>query len=101
MYNETVQFEWDEKKAASNEAKHGVSFEEAATAFFDPAGIDGEDLVHSIIEERRFRLARSAAGNLLVIVYAIRSRGHEKNIRIISARLANRKEKGRYQKTQD
>jgi uncharacterized protein len=50
-------FEWDQKKAAGNEAKHGVSFEEAATAFFDPSGIDGEDLEHSIAEERRYRLA--------------------------------------------
>jgi uncharacterized protein len=50
-------FERDQKKAAGNEAKHGVSFEEAATAFFDPSGIDGEDLEHSIAEERRYRLA--------------------------------------------
>jgi len=94
-------FEWDEKKAPSNEAKHGIPFEEVATAFFDPAGIDGEDLEHSIKEERRYRLARSAAGNLLVIVYTVRSCGHEKNIRVISARLANRSEKKRYQEAQD
>ncbi|MBH0203079.1 MAG: BrnT family toxin [Nitrospira sp.] len=89
------------RTAASNQAKHGTSFEEAATAFFDHAGIDGEDLLHSITEARRYRLARSAAGNLLVIVYTVRSRGHEKTIRIISARLANRKEKNRYQKAKD
>jgi uncharacterized DUF497 family protein len=94
-------FEWDGKKAASNEGKHGVSFEEAATAFFDPAGMDGEDLHHSIVEERRYRMAQSVAGRLLVIVYTIRSRGREKTIRIISARLANRKEKTRYQTAQD
>jgi uncharacterized DUF497 family protein len=94
-------FEWDEKKAASNEAKHGVSFEEAATAFYDSSGIDGEDLAHSSIEARRYRLARSAAGNLLVTVYTVRSQSHEKNFRIISARLANRKEKRHYQEAKD
>ena len=94
-------FEWDNKKAAANEVKHGISFEEAATAFFDHAGLDGEDLQHSVLEPRRLRLARSAAGNLLVIAYTVRSQGHEKNIRIISARVANREEKTRYQAKED
>jgi uncharacterized DUF497 family protein len=89
-------FEWDNKKAAANEVKHGISFEEAATAFFDGAGLDGEDLEHSLVEPRRLRLARSAAGNLLVIAYTVRSHDHEKNIRIISARLANREEQAGY-----
>ena len=62
-------FEWDPKKAASNKAKHGVSFEEAGTAFFDAAGVDGDDTEHSTTEARRFRLARSATGNVLVIAY--------------------------------
>jgi uncharacterized protein len=43
-------FEWDSKKAKSNEDKHGVSFEEASRAFFDPGGLDGEDLAHSVKE---------------------------------------------------
>jgi uncharacterized DUF497 family protein len=94
-------FEWDPKKAAGNNHKHGVSFEEAGTAYFDPGGIDGEDIEHSTTEPRRFRLARSVVGNILVIAYTLRSHGHEKTIRIISARLANRKEKKRYQEAQD
>jgi uncharacterized DUF497 family protein len=94
-------FEWDAKKVTSNEAKQGVSFEEASTAFFDPTGVDGEDLVHSATEERRFRLAKSAAGDVLVIAYTVRSRGHEKSIRLISARPANRKEKKCYQAAKD
>jgi uncharacterized DUF497 family protein len=94
-------FEWDERKAASNEAKHGISFEEASTAFFDSSGVDGEDIEHSTTEVRRLRLARSATGNLLVVIYTVRSHGHEKNIRIISARLANREEKKRYQAPED
>jgi uncharacterized DUF497 family protein len=40
-------FEWGPKKAANNKTKHGVLFEEAGTAFFDPGGIDGEDVEHS------------------------------------------------------
>ncbi|MCA1956923.1 MAG: BrnT family toxin [Nitrospira sp.] len=94
-------FEWDPKKATANEVKHGISFEEAGTAFFDPGGIDGDDLEHSSAEPRRLRLARSAAGSILVIAYTLRSRGHEKTIRIISARLANRKEKKGYQEKAD
>ena len=59
-----LMFEWDSKKAKSNEDKHGVSFEEASTVFFDSVGLDGEDLAHSVQEERRYRLGQSVAGNL-------------------------------------
>jgi len=69
--------------------------------FFDSNGIDGEDLDHSTTEARRFRLAQSTAGNILVIAYTLRSHGREKTIRVISARLANRKEKRRYQEAKD
>ena len=51
-------FDWDRRKAQSNWRKHGVSFEEAATAFLDPDGLDGEDLEHSESEPRRLRLAK-------------------------------------------
>lgn len=44
-------FDWDPRKAKANRVKHGVSFEEAATAFLDPTGLDGEDLEHSESEE--------------------------------------------------
>jgi uncharacterized DUF497 family protein len=47
-------FEWDPAKAASNRSKHGVSFDEAATAFGDPDGLDGIDALHSADELRRF-----------------------------------------------
>ena len=42
-------FDWDPQKAEANQLKHGVSFEEAATAFLDPEGLDGEDLGHSAV----------------------------------------------------
>jgi uncharacterized DUF497 family protein len=92
-----MQFEWDEKKAAGNLKKHGVSFDEAATAFLDPLGLDGEDMEHSSREPRRLRLARSLSGRLLVIAYTIRRRGHEEAARIISARRASRQERSAYE----
>ena len=90
-------FEWDPRKAKDNQLKHGVSFEEAATAFLDPTGLDGEDLEHSESEARRLRLAKSSLGRVLVIAYTIRSRDNEENTRIISARRASRKERKKYE----
>ena len=55
-------FEWDSRKAKGNKLKHGVSFEEAATAFVDPVGLDGEDLEHPETETRRLRVAKSGLG---------------------------------------
>jgi uncharacterized DUF497 family protein len=89
-------FDWDVRKAAANQRKHGVSFEEAASAFLDPDGLDGDDLTHSAVEARRLRLARSASGRVLVIAYTIRRHGDEEITRIISARRASRKERKSY-----
>ncbi len=94
-------FEWDPQKAKSNKRKHGVWFEEAATAFLDPDGLDGDDLEHSEIEARRLRLAKSNLGKVLVIAYTIRRRNHEEVTRIISARRASRKERKRYEVKED
>jgi uncharacterized DUF497 family protein len=77
---------WDSRKARDNNLKHGVSFEEAATAFLDADGLDGEDLEHSKSEPRRVRLAKSGLGRVLLIAYTIRSKDHEEVTRIISAR---------------
>ncbi|MGH7835456.1 MAG: BrnT family toxin [Candidatus Binatia bacterium] len=90
-------FDWDPRKAKSNETKHGVSFEEAATAFLDPDGLDGEDLAHSERESRRLRLAKSGLGRVLVVAYTVRRQDHEEVTRIISARRASRKERERYE----
>jgi uncharacterized DUF497 family protein len=51
-------FEWHAPKASANRIKHGVSFEEAATVFGDPDGLDGPDLRHSGTERRRLRRGR-------------------------------------------
>lgn len=94
-------FDWAPQKARANRLKHGVSFEEAATAFADPDGLDGEDLEHSLIEPRRLRLAKSALSRALVIAYTTRRRGDEEITRIISARRAGRKERKRYEAKED
>ncbi len=54
-------FEWDEKKAALNLRKHGVSFEEAATVFGDPLSLNMPDPDHSLDEERFVLLGLSRA----------------------------------------
>jgi uncharacterized DUF497 family protein len=94
-------FDWDPRKAKSNRLKHGVSFEEATTAFLDQDGLDGEDLEHSESEARRLRLAKSSLGRVLVVAYTIRRKGNEEITRIISARRASRKERKRYEVEED
>lgn len=90
-------FSWDIRKAQINSEKHGVAFEEAATVFADPDGMDWEDLEHSKEERRHKRLGRSVADRILLIVYTARRTPHGKEaIRIISARQASRKERKAY-----
>jgi uncharacterized protein len=94
-------FDWDPRKARANQTKHGVSFEEAATAFLDPDGLDGEDVHHSSSEARRLRLATSSLGRILVIAYTVRRRNDEEITRIISARRASQKEREKYAAKED
>jgi hypothetical protein len=90
-------FSWDVRKAQANFDKHGVSFEEAATVFADPAGLDFEDPDHSWNESRSRRLGKSTSGRILLLVYTVRRRPHDQEtIRIISARQASRKERKAY-----
>jgi uncharacterized protein len=90
-------FEWDPAKAKSNQAKHGVSFNEACSVFLDPNALDGEDLAHSEKERRYLRLGTSANGSVLMVSYTLRSNSDgETKIRIISARQASRKERKAY-----
>jgi uncharacterized protein len=95
-------FEWDPLKAAGNLVKHGVSFEEAATVFQDPRGLDGPDIEHSASEARRLHLGLSILGRLLVVAYTVRRQDDEKEtIRIISARRASKKERISYRTAQN
>ena len=90
-------FTWDTAKAITNFEKHGVSFEEAASVFADPDGLDWEDVEHSEGESRRKRLARSAAGRIVLLVYTVRrSKDGKEAIRIISARQSSHKERKAY-----
>jgi uncharacterized protein len=90
-------FSWDARKALLNYEKHGVPFEEAATIFGDPDGLDWEDFEHAQAERRWKRLAQSSQGQILLVVYMLRrlTDGTE-TIRIISARPASRKERKAY-----
>ena len=94
-------FDWDPRKAKSNRLKHRVSFEEAATAFLDPVGLDGDDVEHSENEKRRLRLAKSSLGTILVIAYTMRRQDDEEVTRLISARRASRKERKKYEAEED
>lgn len=90
-------FSWDIQKAILNFDKHGVSFEEAATAFDDGNGLDWADLSHSKAEDRRKRLAISDTDRVLLIVYTTRKfRNGKETTRIISARRASNREREAY-----
>jgi len=90
-------FSWDARKALGNLKKHAVSFEEAATVFSDPEGLDWDDFEHSLSERRSTRIGFSISGRILFVVYTIRRLKNEnETIRIISARQATRKERQAY-----
>jgi uncharacterized DUF497 family protein len=88
-----VQFEWDARKAAANLKKHGVSFEEATTVFYDPLSATLDDPDHSIAEQRLITIGYSSHGRLLVVSHT--ERGN--TLRVISARLATARERKRHE----
>ena len=86
-------FEWDDRKAKQNIKKHGVSFEEASTVFADPLAVTIYDPLHSDEEHRYVTLGQSQRRRLLVVVFTDR----DERIRIISARVATRRERRDYE----
>lgn len=88
-----MRFEWDSGKAAKNLRRHQVSFEEAATVFYDPLAVTGADPDHSDDEERLITFGLSSAGRLLVVCHTERAEA----IRIISARIATQRERQIYE----
>ena len=86
-------FEWDLKKAESNSRKHGVTFDEACTAFADPLALLVPDPDHSFDEERYVVLGMSNQQRLLVVSFAERP----PRTRLISARPAARRERRLYE----
>lgn len=91
---EEVRFEWDERKNETNQAKHGVSFEEAQTVFYDENALVIDDPEHSAEEERFIILGISRRANLLIVCHCYREA--DRVIRIISARKATKNEANAY-----
>ncbi|MFN2454854.1 MAG: BrnT family toxin [Pyrinomonadaceae bacterium] len=87
--------EWDEDKNKYNRKAHRVSFEEAATVFYDELAITIDDPDHSIDERRFLIVGESRAGHTLVVSYAEGSN----RIRLISARKPTRKERKSYEES--
>lgn len=88
-----LKFEWDRIKDEVNARKHGITFEEASTAFGDPLSATIPDPEHSGQEVRFLLLGRSSTGRLLVVAHTERG----ERIRIISARPATRRERRDYE----
>jgi uncharacterized protein len=88
-----MKIEWDPRKARSNVKKHGVSFEEAATALSDPLAATGADPDHSIKEDRFVTFGVSKVGQLLLVLHT----EERDTIRIISVRKATKGERKIYE----
>lgn len=88
-----LRFIWDQRKAAANVSKHGVSFEEAQWVFYDEHALVREDPDHSEGEDRFLILGLSSVLRILLVVYC---EPCDDEIRIISARKATKAEQGRY-----
>lgn len=98
-----IEFEWDERKANASECqrmptnangrKHGVSFQEASTTFYDPLGLEMRDQHLSAHEERWLLLGESSKQRVLVTVFVERG----DRIRILLSRVATRRERSSYE----
>jgi len=85
-----IKFEWDTIKAASNQKKHDVSFDEAKSVFYDEFAVQFYDDAHSEAEHRFLMLGVSSASRMLLVCHCERKSGN--TIRIISARKATKNE---------
>jgi uncharacterized DUF497 family protein len=92
----SIKFEWEASKATSNIKKHGVSFEEARTVFYDEDARLINDPDHSEDEDRFILLGISSSLHVLIVCHCYRSEGNV--IRIISARKATNSETRAYEK---
>ena len=86
-------FEWNQEKARQNLIKHGVSFEEASTAFHDKLSITIPDPLHSEDEDRFVLIGYSEKNRLLIVIHT----DQNDIIRIISARSATKNERKGYE----
>ena len=88
-----MDFVWDPEKAHRNAAKHGVTFDEASTAFADPLSLTIDDPDHSYGERRLLLLGETYSGRLVVVAHL----ADDETVRIISARVAERYERRTYE----
>ena len=92
----TIDFEWDDKKSKINITKHGITFEEAVSVFYDEEAIEFYDEEHSEWEDRFLMLGLSNKLNLLLVCHCHRE--PKGKIRIISARKATKNESKNYER---
>jgi uncharacterized DUF497 family protein len=92
-----MKFSWNEDKAAGNEKKHSVTFEEAATAFADENAQLYDDIRHSNDEKRFVLIGYSKISRLLIVCHCYRG-SNDHIIRIISARKADKRIRAMYEK---
>ncbi len=88
-----MQFEWDPTKSQRNLRKHGISFDEAVTVFYDPLSATFGDPYHSRMEYRLITIGYSNRSRLLVVAHTERGSA----VRIISARRATARERERHE----
>ena len=93
---DAIQFEWYENKNQINQHKHGISFQEAKTVFYDEEALVIDDPEHSETEDRFIILGLSNKANLLVVCHCYRA--SDTVIRLISARKATKTESQYYGK---
>jgi uncharacterized protein len=92
-YDFNMAFEWDKSKATANLKKHDVSFKEAKSVFDNVLAVIFDDEAHSVGEKREIIIGHSRNNRLLLISFTERPNA----IRIISARLATRRERENYE----
>ena len=94
VHMKALEFEWDRRKETANVKKHGISFKEAQTAFYDESAIQFYDPDHSDEEDRFILLGFSLKPQVLVVCHCLRE--SETVVRIISARKADKDEEQAY-----
>jgi uncharacterized DUF497 family protein len=92
----TLRFEWDSDKDLANQKKHGVSFDEAKTVFYDPTAKVIADPQHSDAEDRFVIMGQSSKSRLLLVCHCFRE--NDDVIRLISARKAVPNERKNYER---
>lgn len=90
-----LRFSWDDEKHRQNQFKHGISFEEAESVWFDPLAVEYFDHLHSIGEDRMIRIGNSFKNRILLV--AFKEESEHETIRLISARKATSAERRFYE----